>query len=67
MRQKGHILKAPQLGIELLERGGGSHHRDARILRSSLAQQAAGVNQALAGVEVELDACHGYTVLAKAA
>jgi hypothetical protein len=44
----------------LLERGGGTHHRDAQILSTRLAQQAASVQQSFASIEVKFNAGHVY-------
>ena len=58
MRQKRHILKTPELGIELPQSGRRPDHRNAHVLRTRLSKQAAGVQQAFFGVEVKFDAGH---------
>jgi hypothetical protein len=46
------------LGIELPQSGWRPHNNHTKILCTCFAQQATGVQQAFAGVEVKLDAGH---------
>ena len=58
MRQESHILEAPQLGVELPQSDRRPNYSNTHVLRTCFAQQAAGVQQALVGVEVKFDAGH---------